>query len=44
MTDTYEKYEGNTWPRLKGYTDTEYLSPDLVQNYLANSIEITNLN
>jgi hypothetical protein len=30
MVDGYVKYEGKEWPRLKGYTETEYLSPTLV--------------
>ena len=43
MVDGYVKYEGKEWPRLKGYTETEYLSPTLVQNYLANSSEFTDV-
>jgi hypothetical protein len=30
MVDGYIKYEGKEWPRFKGYTETEYLSPTLV--------------
>lgn len=44
MIDGYIKYEDSVWSRLKGYTDTEYLSPTLVQNFLANSTEISTLN
>lgn len=39
--DGYIKYEKSVWSRIKGYTDTEYLSPTLVQNYLTNSVEIS---
>ena len=41
MVDGYIKYEDSVWSRLKGYSDTEYLSPTLVQNYLSNSVEIS---
>lgn len=37
----YIKYEDSEWSRLKGYAETEYLSPTLVQNFLANSTEIS---
>jgi hypothetical protein len=44
LIDGFIKYEESEWSRLKGYTDTEYISPTLVQNFLANSMEIVNLN
>ena len=43
MIDGYIKYEASVWSRLKGYTETEYLSPTLVQNFLSNSMEISSL-
>jgi hypothetical protein len=43
MIDGFIRYEESEWSRLKGYIDTEYISPTLVQNFLANSLEITSL-
>lgn len=43
MIDGYIKYEDSEWSRIKGYIDTEYISPTLVQNFLANSVEMTSL-
>lgn len=40
--DGFIKFEKSSWSRIKGYTDTEYLSPTLVQNFLVNSMEMSN--
>lgn len=44
MIDGFIKYEDSVWSSIKGYKESEYLSPTLVQNFLVNSLEITSLN
>lgn len=43
MIDGFIKYEDSVWSSIKGYKESEYLSPTLVQNFLVNSLEITSL-